>query len=167
MNKDKYFEEVEELIKNNKNVSKEDFELLFLAVSGVNIHGDIEFLADRIVKDLSSDTFKEVLVSWQFLQTEVGRAIVKAKFNVGNEIYLTSDLCEITGFSRAFISQEMKAGNIKYEKRKGTVFFRENDVKEYLSKKGIDKIDKENELKYRELKEKLINGDFEREADYK
>lgn len=167
MNKDRYFQEVEELIKKNKNVTREDFELLYLAVSGININSDIEFLADKIVKSLSNDTFTETLVSWRFLQTEVGRAIIKAKFDVKNEIYLTSDLSEITGYSRAFISQEMKAGNIKFEKRKGTVFFRENDVKEYLSKKGIDKVEKENELKYKELKEKLINGGFEREADYK
>ncbi|AGK96668.1 hypothetical protein [Clostridium pasteurianum] len=167
MNKDKYFEEVRELVKMNKNINKEDFELLFLVVSGVDVEVNADFLTDKIVKSLSIPYSTEILISWGFLQTEVGRALIKAKFNLSNEIYFISDLVELTGFTKSMISKEIAAGNINYEKRGGKIFFRANDVKEYLAKKGIDKVEKENTLKYETIKEKLIGGDFERETDYK
>jgi hypothetical protein len=162
MNKYKYFKEVDELIKENKNLIREDFELLYLSVSGVKMDINVSYLSDKIIKSLNTNANINILSFWEFLQTEVGRAIVKAKFKLSNEIYFIDDVKEITGFSKEFILHEIKSKNIKYGKRNEEIFFKEDDIREYLSKKNIDTLDKENELKYKEQRERLINGIFEK-----
>jgi hypothetical protein len=167
MNKFKYFKEVDELIKENKNLIREDFELLYLSVSGIKMDINIGYLSDKIVNSLNIHDDTNILSFWEFLQTEVGKTIVKAKFKLSNEIYFINDLEKITGFSKEFILQEMKSENIKYEKRNKEIFFKEDAIREYLSKRDIDKLDRENELKYKEQREKLINGIFERKTNHK
>ncbi|AJA48422.1 hypothetical protein CPAST_c23520 [Clostridium pasteurianum DSM 525 = ATCC 6013] len=162
MNRNKYFKEVDELIKKNEDLIKEDFELLYLSVSGVKMDVNISYLADKIIRSLNNNVDLNVLNFWEFLQTEIGRAIVKAKFKLDNDIYFVDDVKEITGFSREFILEEIKSKNIKYEKRNSEIFFTGDNIREYLSIKNIDKFDKEIEERYEEQRKKLINGIFKR-----
>ena len=167
MNKELYFKEVGEILKQTKDLDKSDFQLLFDAVTEKDKKIDSEFLADSIVKKLSWNMFSGTIIAWSFLETEIGRALIKAKFDLSNNIYLVSDLTQITGYTKVFISQEYKNGNIKGEKRGGTLLFTEKDVREYLSKKGINSLNERKNILYEETKEKLISSGFEREENYK
>lgn len=167
INKELFFNEVDELITINKSIDKNDFELLYFALKKEKGEINVGFLADKIVKNLSGGIFtKEIMISWEFLQTEIGRALIKAKFEMGNDIYFTSDVADITGYSKQFIGQEIKSGNIEYEKRKGIIFFRESSLNRYLTKKKINALEKKHEIVYECQKEKLISVGFEGEEDY-
>lgn len=37
------------------------------------------------------------MVSWEFLSSEIGRALLKAKFEVGNDVYFIMDLAKSWG----------------------------------------------------------------------
>lgn len=170
INKKIYFKEVEELFNNNKNqnLEKADFEILYMALIGKNKEVDLGYLADKIVKSLSADIFNKVMVSWDFLQTEIGRALIKAKFEMSNNIYFISDLAEILECSKQNISKDVNNEKIEYEKRKGIVYFRESAVNDYLAYKGkLEAIERKKEYVYEELKEEVIGGGYEREAEYK
>lgn len=167
INKDLFFKEVNELITINKSIDKTDFELLYFALIKEKGEFNVGFLADKIVKNLSGGVLtKEIMISWEFLQTEIGRALIKAKFEIGNDIYFTSDVVDITGYSKQFIGQEIKSENIEYEKRKGIIFFRESSLNRYLSKKKINALEKKHEIVYECQKEKLVSVGFEGEEDY-
>lgn len=166
INKELFFKEVENLIIINNRVDKADFELLYICLTEKNSVNS-GFLADKIVGSLSGAFTNETMISWEFLQTEVGRALVKAKFEMSNDIYFISDISDITGYSKQFIGQEIKANNIEYEKRKGTVFFRESAVNKYLFKKKINILNKKKEITYKCQIESLLSVGFEVEEEYK
>lgn len=171
MNKELYFTEVEEIIKANKFnelVVKADFELLYLIVTNQNKEVDGGYVADKIISSLSGSFFTKVMVSWDFLQGEVGRALIKAKFQVSNDIYFSDDLVSITGYSRQYISKAIKEGKLKGEKRKGTIIFREVEVNKFLELKGKPNLlENKKQYVYEQGKETLIVGGFEREECYK
>jgi hypothetical protein len=170
VNKQKYFKEVEELISTSKNsnVERADFEILYLVVTGKNTEVDGCYISDKIVNSLFHLFGTQVLISWDFLQTEVGRALIKAKFEIGNDIYFMEDLVNITGFTKQYISKQVKEEKIKGEKRKGFIYFRENEVNKFLvAKNKPDLIKNKKQYVYEEVKETLINGGFEREVEYK
>jgi len=166
INKNLFFKEVEELITKNNRIDKVDFELLYSVLEEGKNEINTGFLADRIVSSLAGIFTKELLISWEFLQTEVGRALIKAKFEMSNDIYFTNDIVEITGYSKQFISQEIKSGNIEYEKRKGIIFFRESAVNKYLAKKKINILNKKQEITYKGQIEHLISVGYEGEEKY-
>lgn len=167
MNKDLYFAQVDELLKQNKELNKTDFQLLYEALNR-KINIDTAFVADKIVTTLSSNVFTETMVSWEFLSTEIGRALLKGKFEIGNNIYFASDLAEILNCSRQFVSKIVKNEEIKFHKRGGIIYFMERDVNQYLidkNKKNL--LEEKKKITYEEAKEQLKSGGFERESDYK
>jgi len=171
MNKKIYFKEVGEIIEANKTndlVVKADYELLYLVVTNQNKNVDGGFLADKIVNSFSNTLFTQVMVSWEFLQSEVGRALIKAKFEVSNDIYLVTDLVDITGYTRQYIRKAEKEGKIISEKRKGTIMFREIEVNRFLKLKNKPNLlENQKSFVYEDAKETLINGGFGREEEYK
>lgn len=167
IDKEIYFKELEEIIGKNKNLDKADFELLYKALTTEDKIVDTGYLADKIVNDLAGTASIEPMISWEFLNTEIGRALLKAKFDLGNDIYFISDLAEMMDCSRQFISKEIKKGNIESKKRGGTIYFMESDVKEYLAKKKKNVLTEKKETAYEEKKEKFITAKLERENDYK
>lgn len=168
INKELYFNELDELLMKNSNLDRTDFELLYEVLESKNITTDTAFLADKIVKSLSGGVFTHTMISWEFLSSEIGRALLKAKFDIANNIYFSSDLADILNCSRQFITKIIKNGDIKYQKRGGIIYFMESDVREYLlQKKKINLINEKKEITYNEAKEKFICGNFERESEYK
>lgn len=165
INKELFFQQVDELSK-VKNIDRTDFELLHELLVNNSSSVDPGYLADKIVTQLSNDFYSQTMISWEFLQTPIGKALIEAKFGISNDIYFISDLAEIMGCSRQFISKEIKNENIKYEKRGGIIFFREKYVNEYLKKKSVDILDNNKNDKYQTSKESIINGGFEREEKY-
>lgn len=165
MDKDLYFNEVNELVEQNNKLDKIDFKLLYEALNG-KININTAFLADKIVSILSGNVFTQTMVSWEFLDSEVGKALLKAKFEIDTNIYFTTDLAEMLHCSAQNISKEKK--NIGYRKRGGIIYFMEKDVKKYLADRNkTDLLEEKKKVTYEEAKEKLINGKFEREEDYK
>lgn len=167
INKEEYFAEVDELVSKNKSLDKVDFEILYEVLEGKKYTIDATFLADKIVKNLSGNMFTQTMISWEFLDSEIGRALIKAKFDVGSKIYFTSDVAELMGCSRQFISKEMGDENINYHQRGGIKYFMEKDVKEYMTKKNKLPLQEKQESTYEEIREKIISGEYERESEYK
>ena len=166
INKDLYFMELEELLNKNNNLNKDDFILLYEIVTDLTTEETgISSLADKIVKNLSGNIF-ESMISWDFLNTEIGKALIKAKFGIGNDIFFTNDLASILSCSKQFISKEIKSGNIQAKKRGGIIYFTENDIRQYLSKKKKKMSVEKKEIIYEETKEKFDSSHFERENNY-
>lgn len=167
IDKDLYFSEVNELLKQNSRLEKIDFQLLYEALNG-KITVDTAFLADKIVSILSGNVFTQTMVSWEFLSSEVGKALLKGKFEISNNIYFASDLAEILNCSRQFVSKIVKNEEIKFHKRGGIIYFMEKDVNQYLiDKNKKNSLEEKKKFTYEEAKEQLVNGKFEREEDYK
>lgn len=167
MNKDLYFAQVDELLKQNKELNKTDFQLLYEALNG-KITIDTAFVADKVVNTLSGNVFTQTMVPWEFLNTEVGRVLLKAKFEINTNIYFASDLAEILNCSKQFISKIVKNEEIKFHKRGGIIYFMEKDIKQYLTNKNkANLLEDKQQITYEEAKEQLKNIGFERESEYK
>lgn len=138
-----------------KNIDKKDLENLLDIVIGKDTNINPSFLADKIINDLFSLYNVEALVPWRFLETEIGKALILAKFELGNDIYFVSDLVEFTGYSKQYISKEVKQNNIQYKKKGGIIYFTEKSLNEYLRKKGIETISKRKEIQYKETRQNI------------
>jgi|GEM_PF-1622927 len=155
INKELYFKQAE-AIALDKEITKEDYIILFNIVSGRESQVNAAFIADKIITELFGTLYNEPLVPWSFYNTEIGKAILQAKFNIGIVFYNVAELCELTGYSKQYIGKEIKRENIKAEIHgKKTFFFREDDVNDYLKKKGLKTIYERNENIYTEEKERI------------
>lgn len=163
-----FLKQVQELAL-TKQIDRKDLEILLDIVSGEehNIDIDSQYLADKIINDLFKLYTVETLVPWDFFSTEIGKAILFAKFGLEeSEVYFTSELAEMTGFSKQYISKEIKNNNISHKKKGGIIYFSEKQVDNYLRKKGLQTISEKKDLKYKEIKEKIIYGGYERQSKY-
>lgn len=141
INRNQYLNQVEELT-NSKNLDQKDFITLLEALDG-NSNINTAFMADQIIEMIFGGIYQEILVPWKFFDTEIGKALLQAKFNIASDDYLIEDLKEITGYSKQYISREINNKNLKAEKKGGTWYIKRNDANEYLIKKGFN-IDKNN-----------------------
>lgn len=164
VNREMFFKQVEELII-TKGIDRLDFQILFEVVNGKDMGIEPGFVADKIVNTLFG-AYSEQLIPWSFLQTEIGKALLLAKFEIGVDVYFVSDLVAYTEYTRQYISKEIKQGNIEHQKREGIIYFTEKAVNDYLKKKGFQTLTERKSIKYSEVKEKHVNGSFERESQY-
>lgn len=156
----KYFEQVEMILSNSSNLTIEDFRKLFDIVSGYEENSESVVLAEKIVKGIFSNAlYNELMMPWSFFDTELGRAILKAKFGFMNTPYLVNDIVALTGFTRQHIAREAENGSLKGIKKGGTWLFTKEAVEEYLDKKNISR-------PYKSAEEQIINPGFERESGY-
>lgn len=167
INKNDFLKEVEE-IKKYRNIDINDFEILFKAYKGEKIEKgiDITELCIKAIKDIF-EVLGETWIPYNFFEGSIGKVIMSVKLGINNRVYLTSDLMEVTGFSRTYIAKEMSIGNLKGDKRPGTILFYENDVNEYLAKKGLGTISDLKAEIYEKKEEEIISPDYERDVEYK
>ena len=156
--KNNYFLQVKELVSNNANLDENDFTLLYEVLQGNEGKINPGFLADKLVKELFGGMHAP-LIPWDFLETEVGKALIKVKFNYGNDILLVNDVARIVGCSKQYILKECSNENLKGEKRDGTWIIREKDLNEYLVKKGKPSLYEKREVTYATLREEILSDD--------
>lgn len=157
MNKYKFMKEVEVFLNNNKNLKKEDFKNLWeLATNGKN---DNNF-CDELIKKMFG-IYKEILIPWSFLDSEIGKAIIQVKYGKSSGIYFVREIAEGLDKSRQYINQEIKFGNLKGYKRCGNSIVYKEDLKDYIVKRGLD-----DKVLYKETEEKIIIPTKEREEKY-
>lgn len=167
MNKEMFFKQANEILCKTKDLTMEDFELLYsYAISNKSRSKGIE-IADVIVQKLAGHTTSDVLISWDFLSTEVGKALLKVRFEIGSDILFLNDIVKLTGTSKAAVSKAMSSGVLECERRDGKVFTKEIYVKQYLSKKGVKVMQENKEISYDEAIEQIVNPGYEREKEYK
>ena len=172
LNEKKFDQEVKEL-EQTKKVDLDDLLILKKIAEGEKVEIDSAFLANKIIKDIFQNGYNnEILIPWNFFDTEIGKAILLAKYKISTNIYFVADLVELTGKSRQFISKEVKNGNIVSNKggggskQNGIVYFTEDEVNKYLKKKGYPTIEEKKEVIYKTQKERIINAGYEREEKY-
>jgi len=160
IDKQKYLKQVEMILANSKGLTIQDFMRLFDIVNGYEKNNEGAALAERIVKGIFSNAlYNELMIPWSFFDTELGRAILKAKYGFENTTYLVSDIVALTGLSRQHIARQAENGVLKGIKKGGTWLFSKEAVDEYLSKKKISK-------PYTPAEEKIINPGYERDTGY-
>lgn len=170
MNKKLFFIQAEEIVSKTKDITMEDFNVLYnLSISNTPFSKGSNFV-DQLVKKMSGITSTDPLISWNFLATEVGKAILKVKFEIGSDLLFVPDVVKLLGKTRQHVSNLLSSQEIKSEKREGKVFTHDVYVHEYLVNQGIEtirSIEKNKEFTYDEAVEKIINSGYEREEEYK
>lgn len=162
----KYLDEVNVLV--SKGVDREDIELLLRIASGEQIDVDKKYLTDKILDDLFNNGYtQDILIPLSFLDTEIGKALGRVRFYMHKEKkYRVKDICDVTGYSRQYISEEIENGNIVCEREGRNIYFNEVEFNKYLEKKGFKSLSEEKELKYNEVKDEFRTVNFEREEGY-
>ncbi|MCH4200166.1 MAG: helix-turn-helix domain-containing protein [Clostridium tyrobutyricum] len=164
MDREKYFEQVKEILRSNQNLNIKEFEKLYNFLMEKDSVKDVEKIAlcDLIVAKLfKSSLYTDIVIPWNFFDTPVGMVIIKVKFGEGNSnILFVREIANMLGKTSQYISQEIKAGNLKGFKRDGKVVVYRNDLNEYLEKRGIKR-----EV-YKQMEEKILMPNYERQAKY-
>lgn len=165
LNKKKYLSEMNDLIKKS-NVKKDDLLILLDYATGESKEIN-SLLIENIIKDIfNNESYcTDIMVPWSFFDTEIGKALIRAKLNYEEKnIFFVKDIEKITGYTRQYISQETKAGNLIGEKRGGKVVYKEKDLNEWLVKKGLQPVSVAQI--YNEKEEKFYAAKYEREENY-
>ncbi len=167
INKDKYYNQVNNLNIEVMNLDMNDFDILYRAASG-ELEDNIDFdyirtTVNKILRGIFSIniSLSELLVPLNFLDTEIGKAILKVRFGISAGVYIAADLAKLTGYSVQYITAEAKRENIKGEQRGVTWLFSADEVEKYMIKKGLW----QTKIYYPEPEEKFIGG-YDREAEY-
>lgn len=107
------------------------FDLLYnTAVCSTELD-DPEAFTTNIIKSLFPSA-ADPLIPLSFWSTELGKAIMIVRYNY-EDVYLVSDLAEITGTLDRNITKAARKGTLKGEHRGGTWVFYRNDVKKYFN----------------------------------
>jgi hypothetical protein len=161
MNKDRFMKEVEGFLNNNKNLNREDFEILFKFVNDIKGNNSRVVFCDELIKKMFGAAYQEPLIPWNFFDTEIGKAIIKIKYGQSSDVFFVREIAETVGKSRQYINQEIQLGNLRAYKRCGNSVVYRGDLEDYLKKRGIDE-----KVLYKETDEKMIIPSKEREEKY-
>lgn len=94
-------------------------------------------VVNKVLKELFKTNFsEEILIPLSFHNTQLAKVLFSILYGIESKIYLMSEVVELTGFSRQYLGQEAKDGNILGTKCKGSWTFEKEEVNRYLSKKG-------------------------------
>lgn len=84
--------------------------------------------------------FDDTLIPLSFLTSETGALFISALENSElNEYLSVAEICEDSGFTRQWISSEIKRGNLKAKMQGKIWFVRKQDYEEYMEKKNKNK----------------------------
>lgn len=108
----------------------EKFDLLYNAAVCSAELDDPEAFTTDILK-LLFPSAADPLIPLSFWSTELGKAIMTVRYNY-EDVFLVSDLAEITGTLDRNITKAARKGTLKGEHRGGTWVFYRNDVKKYF-----------------------------------
>lgn len=161
MNKDRFIKEVKGFLNNNKNLNREDFETLFKF--NIDTKGDNArvVFCNELIKKMFGTAYQEPLIPWSFFDTEIGKAVIKIKYDQSSDVFFVREIAEMLGKTRQYINQEIKAGSLRAYKRCGNSVIYRGDLENYLKKRGIDE-----KILYKETDEKIIVPNNEREEKY-
>lgn len=161
INKEKFKKESKEILKKNKVLSDKDFEILLEACENEDNSIDKTLVADKFINRMFGSLYTETLIPWNFFDTEVGKVILKIKYDYeDNRTYSVKDVTRIINKSRQFVGQEIHSGKLIAYKKDGKVTIYKQDLDNYLKKRekkhGSVNI-------YEEDEEKIITPDDRKE----
>lgn len=84
--------------------------------------------------------FDDTLIPLSFLTSETGSLFISALENSElNEYLSVAEICKDSGFTRQWISSEIKRGNLKAKMQGKIWLIRKQDYEEYMERKNADK----------------------------
>lgn len=162
--KENFIKEIEK-VKEKYNINIEDFKNIYKAYEGQILDININNICDKVINDMFGG-YGDPVLPYEFILSDLGKVIISVRYGINNRIYSLNELSDITGFSKQKISYDIKVGNLNVLKKKGFVILYENDINDYLNKKGLGTIAELESKKYKEQEENFIFGEFEREEEY-
>lgn len=96
---------------------------------------NIEILVDQTIKKLFPAVYStDNMIPYSFVSTSIGTVLFTALFKE-DKLLTVNEVMEISGFTRQYITQEIKAGNLNAEKISSVWKLREKEVYDYLESK--------------------------------
>lgn len=127
--------QVDEILSNTSSLSKDHFEKLY-HIAKEELDEGLE-LVDYIINSLFKHHYTNLtLVDWGFFNTPVGEVILTIKSGSPEKIYYAADIAKLMDCSIQYINRQANDGAIVGEKKSKVWIFKENDVNNYLVKKG-------------------------------
>lgn len=137
--KEKYDRQVNELLSVTNNLSKNHFEELY-QIAKEELDDGIE-LVEHIIESLFKRPYSNnIIIDWSFFDTPVGEVLLAVKSGSPTKIYYASDIAELMGCSVQYVNRQANDGIIAGEKPSKVWVFKENDVNDYLIRKGCTPI---------------------------
>lgn len=157
INKEKFERESKEILKKNKVLSDKDFETLFKAYENRDNSIDNGLIADEFINKMFGSLYTETLIPWNFFDTEIGKVILKIKYDYeDNRTYTIKDITRIIDKSKQFVGQEIHSGKLIAYKKDGKVTIYKQDLDNYLKRREK----KHGNINiYEEEEEKIITPD--------
>lgn len=145
----KTFEKEVEKIDNPK--TKEKLFSLYEHLKGIKKLDNKRELLKEVFSSLFSFNIisTSILIPYEFLDTNIGKVLFllfydfeseEKKYTVADLILMTKSDEKPKGFSKAYISKEIAAGNLKGTINNGRYYFSTSQINNYLERKGFNKI---------------------------
>jgi len=139
--KEKYDQQVNEVLSQINNLSKDDFEELY-HIASEELDDGLD-LVEHIISSLFKHPYSnKILVDWNFFDTPIGEIILAVKAGSPASIYYAADVADLVGCSVQYINKQANDGIVVGEKKSKVWVFKENDVNDYLIKKGLPQINR-------------------------
>ena len=157
---EEYNKNVDEILKHRK-INRNYFDLYFKAYKGENNNIDISYLSDLIIKETFSFPLcdNKPLIPYEFFNTPVGKVFLHLKYNCNDSYkYLVKDVAYFANVSNQQIIKDANNGNLIGEKVGRDWTFTQENVDNYLIKKGLEPLSRKKILKYIEKEEKFFTN---------
>lgn len=142
--------DLEELLKetNQLNLSKEVEDKIIQVYNfckgfkETEIENIDEFIKDILKNIFNSNFTSDIMIPFDFINTNIGKILFYAKFGIEEELYSIKDLIELSktperpkGFTKQYIKQEIDAHRLKAFKRSYRWYITKAEVNRFLEKK--------------------------------
>lgn len=135
-----YIPERDEYIKEVEKIENDDIKSSLMDLYD-HLVGKIEIKdVNKQIKELLCILFineQKPLVPLEFFDTIISRVVFSIMYNLP-KMYTVKDIVELTGYKKQNIHKDIKNERLKGEMKNGEYLFTEEEVTEYLIKKGFN-----------------------------